>query len=90
MTLLSVNLNKIAVLRNSRGGTEPSIATAANTCIEAGCGGLTVHPRPDMRHVTPDDVRTLAGLLRGRVEYNIEGNPFAGTRCVSRSVGALP
>lgn len=80
MTLLSVNLNKIAVLRNSRGGNEPDIATAANTCIDAGCGGLTVHPRPDMRHVTPGDVRTLAGLLRGRVEYNIEGNPFAGER----------
>ncbi|MET0503891.1 MAG: pyridoxine 5'-phosphate synthase [Luteibacter sp.] len=80
MTLLSVNLNKIAVLRNSRGGTEPDIATAAHTCIEAGCGGLTVHPRPDMRHVTPADVRVLAGLLRGRVEYNIEGNPFAGPR----------
>src|SRR6201991_3599886 len=80
MTLLSVNLNKIAVLRNSRGGNEPDIATAANTCIDAGCGGLTVHPRPDMRHVTPGDVRTLAGLLRGRVEYNIEGNPFAGAR----------
>lgn len=80
MTLLSVNLNKIAVLRNSRGGNEPDIATAANTCIDAGCGGLTVHPRPDMRHVTPADVRTLAGLLRGRVEYNIEGNPFAGPR----------
>ena len=80
MTLLSVNLNKIAVLRNSRGGNEPDIATAANTCIDAGCGGLTVHPRPDMRHVTPADVRTLAGLLRGRVEYNIEGNPFAGAR----------
>ena len=80
MTLLSVNLNKIAVLRNSRGGNEPDIATAANTCIDAGCGGLTVHPRPDMRHVTPGDVRTLAGLLRGRVEYNIEGNPFAPAR----------
>lgn len=80
MTLLSVNLNKIAVLRNSRGGHEPDIATAANTCIDAGCGGLTVHPRPDMRHVTPTDVRTLAGLLRGRVEYNIEGNPFAPAR----------
>src|SRR6187402_2978036 len=80
MTLLSVNLNKIAVLRNSRGGDEPDIATAANTCIDAGCGGLTVHPRPDMRHVTPADVRVLAGLLRGRVEYNIEGNPFAGPR----------
>ncbi|MBB3226618.1 pyridoxine 5-phosphate synthase [Luteibacter sp. Sphag1AF] len=80
MTVLSVNLNKIAVLRNSRGGHEPDIATAANTCIDAGCGGLTVHPRPDMRHVRPDDVRTLAGLLRGRVEYNIEGNPFAPAR----------
>jgi len=80
MTLLSVNLNKIAVLRNSRGGSEPSIAKAAHTCIDAGCGGITVHPRPDMRHVTPADVRVIAGLLRGRVEYNIEGNPFAAAR----------
>jgi pyridoxine 5-phosphate synthase len=80
MTLLSVNLNKIAVLRNSRGGDEPDLATAANTCIEAGCGGITVHPRPDLRHVRPDDVRMLAALLRGRVEYNIEGNPFAPPR----------
>jgi pyridoxine 5-phosphate synthase len=80
MTLLSVNLNKIAVLRNSRGGEEPSILRAAQTCIEAGCGGITVHPRPDQRHVRPDDVRALAALLRGRVEYNIEGNPFAGPR----------
>jgi pyridoxine 5-phosphate synthase len=80
MTLLSVNLNKIAVLRNSRGGSEPDIAHAALTCIEAGCGGITVHPRPDLRHVRPDDVRSLASLLRGRVEYNIEGNPFAAPR----------
>jgi pyridoxine 5-phosphate synthase len=80
MTLLSVNVNKIAVLRNSRGGTEPDICVAAETCIEAGCGGITVHPRPDMRHVRPDDVRALAAMLRGRVEYNIEGNPFAGAR----------
>jgi pyridoxine 5-phosphate synthase len=80
MTLLSVNLNKIAVLRNSRGGTEPDICTAAETCIEAGCGGITVHPRPDLRHVRPDDVRALADMLRGRVEYNIEGNPFADVR----------
>jgi pyridoxine 5-phosphate synthase len=80
MTLLSVNLNKIAVLRNSRGGNEPDIARAAVTCIEAGCGGITVHPRPDMRHIRPNDVRTLAALLRGRVEYNIEGNPFAAPR----------
>lgn len=78
MTLLSVNLNKIAVLRNARGETEPDIATAANTCIEAGCGGITVHPRPDRRHVTPEDVLLLAELTRGRVEYNMEGNPFAG------------
>jgi pyridoxine 5-phosphate synthase len=80
MTLLSVNLNKIAVLRNSRGGNEPDIRLAAETCIEAGCGGITVHPRPDLRHVRPDDVRALAGMLRGRVEFNIEGNPFADAR----------
>ena len=80
MTALSVNLNKIAVLRNSRGGGEPDICQAAQTCIEAGCGGITVHPRPDLRHVRPDDVRALAAMLRGRVEYNIEGNPFAPAR----------
>lgn len=80
MTLLSVNLNKIAVLRNSRGGDEPDICKAAQTCIESGCGGITVHPRPDLRHVRPDDVRALAALLRDRVEFNIEGNPFASAR----------
>lgn len=85
MTLLSVNLNKIAVLRNSRGGNEPDILRAAQTCIEAGCGGITVHPRPDQRHVRPEDVRAIAELLRSRAEYrhvefNIEGNPFAPSR----------
>ncbi len=80
MTLLSVNLNKIAVLRNSRGGREPDICAAAQTCLDAGCGGITVHPRPDLRHVRPDDVRALASMLRGRAEYNIEGNPFAPAR----------
>jgi pyridoxine 5-phosphate synthase len=80
MTLLSVNLNKIAVLRNSRGGQEPSLARAAQTCIDAGCGGITVHPRPDLRHIRPDDVRMLAAMARDRVEYNIEGNPFAPAR----------
>ncbi|WEN15518.1 pyridoxine 5'-phosphate synthase [Rhodanobacter sp. AS-Z3] len=80
MTLLSVNLNKIAVLRNSRGGDEPDICRAAQTCIEAGAGGITVHPRPDQRHVRPHDVRALASMLRGRVEFNIEGNPFAAAR----------
>lgn len=80
MTTLSVNLNKIAVLRNARGGTEPNLATAAETCIAAGCGGITVHPRPDRRHVNAEDVAVLAGLTRGRVEFNLEGNPFAPPR----------
>lgn len=80
MTVLSVNLNKIAVLRNARGGHEPDLATAAETCMAAGCGGLTVHPRPDRRHITAEDVALLAELARGRVEFNIEGNPFATAR----------
>jgi pyridoxine 5-phosphate synthase len=80
VTVLSVNLNKIAVLRNARGEAKPDIAKAAETCISAGCGGITVHPRPDRRHVTPEDVMLLAELTRGRVEYNLEGNPFAPAR----------
>lgn len=80
MTLLSVNLNKIAVLRNSRGGAEPSLLTAAEAVINAGAGGITLHPRPDQRHVRPDDILALAALIRGRVEYNLEGNPFAPAR----------
>ncbi len=76
VTLLSVNLNKIAVLRNSRDEGEPSVIAAARACIAAGCAGITVHPRPDMRHIRPGDVRELAAMLS--VEYNIEGNPFAG------------
>ncbi len=79
-TVLSVNLNKIAVLRNARGGSRPDLRTAAETVIAAGCGGITVHPRPDQRHIRPDDVRLLAQLCRGRVEFNIEGNPFAPPR----------
>lgn len=80
MTVLSVNVNKIAVLRNSRGGAEPSVARAAETAIGAGAGGITVHPRPDQRHIRPDDVRELARLVAGRAEFNIEGNPFAPPR----------
>lgn len=79
-SVLSVNLNKIAVLRNSRGGTEPDIVRAAEAVIAAGCGGITVHPRPDARHVRSDDVRALAEVVRNRVEYNLEGNPFAPPR----------
>lgn len=80
MTLLSVNLNKVAVLRNARGDDQPDVCTAARVCMDTGCGGITVHPRPDQRHIRPDDVRALARLTRDRVEYNIEGNPFAGPR----------
>ena len=80
MILLSVNVNKIAVLRNSRGGSEPSVRLAAQTCITAGAGGITVHPRPDRRHIRPGDVRMLSELCRGRVEFNIEGNGFAPPR----------
>lgn len=83
MTVLSVNLNKIAVLRNSRGGRLPDPLAAARVCIAAGCGGITVHPRPDARHIRSDDVHALAMLLREEapaVEFNIEGNPFAPPR----------
>lgn len=81
MTQLSVNVNKIAVLRNSRGGGEPDVMTAARVCLEAGAHGITVHPRPDARHIRADDVLALATLTRERgVEFNIEGNPFAPPR----------
>lgn len=80
MTVLSVNVNKVAVLRNSRGGSEPSVVAAAEAAIRAGAGGITVHPRPDQRHIRPADVRDLAALVAGRVEYNLEGNPFAPPR----------
>ena len=81
MTVLSVNLNKIAVLRNSRGGAEPDLPRAARTCLDAGAHGLTLHPRPDARHARADDVMALAALARDRgVELNLEGNPFAAPR----------
>ena len=80
MTLLSVNVNKIAVLRNSRGGLLPSPLAEALRCVEAGARGITVHPRPDRRHITPDDVAAIAGALPAGVEFNIEGNPFAPPR----------
>ena len=81
MTALSVNLNKIAVLRNSRGGAEPDVLRAGIACLDAGAHGLTVHPRPDARHIREDDVYALGALCRERgVEFNIEGNPFAPPR----------
>lgn len=81
MTVLSVNVNKIAVLRNSRGGRVPDVVHAARTCLDAGAHGITVHPRPDARHIRADDVYALAELTRSRgVEFNLEGNPFAPPR----------
>jgi len=78
MVKLSVNVNKVATLRNSRGGREPSVIEAVEVCIAAGAPGITVHPRADRRHITPEDVRAIAQRLRGHdptVEYNIEGDP---------------
>lgn len=81
MTVLSVNVNKIAVLRNSRGGRDPDVVTAARVCLDAGAHGITVHPRPDARHIRADDVFALAELTRTYgVEFNLEGNPFAPPR----------
>ncbi len=79
MTALSVNLNKIALLRNSREGNYPNVVEHAQLCIDQGAEGITVHPRPDQRHIRPSDVRQLAALVTpiGDVEFNIEGNPFA-------------
>ncbi len=78
ITNLSVNLNKVALLRNTRALGIPSVTRAAKIVLEAGANGITVHPRPDGRHVRADDVRELADLLREwpNAEYNIEGNPF--------------
>lgn len=75
MTRLSVNLNKVALLRNQRDLEIPSVTRAARLAVEAGAQGVTVHPRPDGRHIRPADVYELAAILE--VEFNIEGNPDA-------------
>ncbi|MBD3884322.1 pyridoxine 5'-phosphate synthase [Phormidium tenue FACHB-886] len=79
MTKLSVNLNRVALLRNSRNIGIPSVIDAARTVLNAGAYGVTVHPRPDQRHIKPEDVYDLANLLKtefNTAEYNIEGNPL--------------
>ena len=78
MTALSVNVNKVAWLRNGRGGSEPDVLWAARTVIEAGAHGVTVHPRPDQRHIRPADVHQIGEWLaaHGNIEFNVEGNPF--------------
>jgi len=73
MINLSVNVNKVATLRNARGGDEPNVVQAARTCIEAGCQGITVHPRQDQRHIRSDDVLDISKMVS--VEFNIEGDP---------------
>lgn len=83
MTALSVNLNKIALLRNARDTRSPDVPSHAQLCIEAGADGITVHPRPDQRHIRASDCRDLAAMLT--VEFNMEGNPFAGPRASDRA-----
>lgn len=77
-THLSVNLNKVALVRNTRHLGIPSVTRAATLCLQAGAAGITVHPRPDARHIRPQDVLDLAGLLQAWPdrEFNVEGNPF--------------
>ena len=72
-TKLSVNINKIATLRNSRGGNNPDVVKAAIDCQKFGADGITVHPRPDERHIRYDDVRKIKPIIT--TEFNIEGNP---------------
>ncbi|OBS31856.1 Pyridoxine 5'-phosphate synthase [Tepidimonas fonticaldi] len=87
-TALSVNVNKVALLRNSRHLGIPSVTRAATLCLQAGADGITVHPRPDERHIRWHDVFDLARLLRDWPdrEFNIEGNPFHNLLDVAREV----
>lgn len=78
MTRLSVNLNKVALMRNARGGGRPDLQKAAQLCIDAGAHGITLHPRPDGRHALASDVFEMNSWLP--VELNVEGNPFAGSQ----------
>ncbi|MFV0276544.1 MAG: pyridoxine 5'-phosphate synthase [Parahaliea sp.] len=89
MIALSVNLNKIALIRNSRDTRNPDLPRHAQMCIDAGADGITVHPRPDQRHIRASDCFELARMLG--VEFNIEGNPMAGPRRSTRAgVGDYP
>jgi pyridoxine 5-phosphate synthase len=84
MIRLSVNVNKVATLRNSRGGSIPSVTQAVTVCLDAGAPGITVHPRQDERHIRASDVPEIAALVAKRraagadVEFNIEGDPRPG------------
>ncbi|MEZ5539866.1 MAG: pyridoxine 5'-phosphate synthase [Pseudomonadales bacterium] len=82
MIALSININKIALLRNSREGNFPDLLQYAKQCIALGADGITVHPRPDQRHIRASDIPALKKLLADfpNLEFNIEGNPFANAR----------
>ena len=82
MVALSININKIALLRNSRSGNFPDLLQYAKQCIALGANGITVHPRPDQRHIRASDIPALKELLKNfpNVEFNIEGNPFADSQ----------
>jgi pyridoxine 5-phosphate synthase len=88
MTRLSVNLNKVALLRNTRANGIPNVIRAAEQCITAGAQGITVHPRPDRRHIRPSDVYELSDLLTKipEIEFNIEGNPYPEFMEIVRTV----
>jgi pyridoxine 5-phosphate synthase len=73
---LSVNINKIATLRNSRGGNNPDVLKVAIDCLKFGADGITVHPRPDERHIRYSDVREISKIMPAHAEFNIEGNPL--------------
>jgi len=90
MVRLSVNVNKVATLRNARGGRSPRVLDAVEVCLSAGAPGITVHPRADRRHITPEDVRDISRALEGHrseVEYNIEGDPRPDLLALVREVG---
>ena len=85
MIALSVNINKIALIRNSREGNNPDLIDYAQQCINFGANGITVHPRPDQRHIRAQDCLALKHLSDGQVEFNIEGNPYAKPMSSSRA-----
>jgi pyridoxine 5-phosphate synthase len=89
-TALSVNVNKVALLRNTRHLGVPSVVHAATLCLQAGANGITVHPRPDERHIRPSDVFELATLLQQwpQAEYNVEGNPLQNLMGLVRQLAA--
>jgi pyridoxine 5-phosphate synthase len=88
LTALSVNVNRVALLRNSRPVGLPDVVRLATRALQAGADGITVHPRPDARHITTRDVHDLAALLKAwpQAEYNIEGNPFHNLMPLLRDV----